>query len=93
MGCTISDLSSGNGAINALKTFGAVKDVVNAFIPAFIAVPTIKASVAFLVFSKVLLILTVICFIGIHTNGGGIVMSIMVFTLYYNLNCSSSFTF
>ena len=63
------------------------------FVPTFVTIPAVGTSITFLIFSGILIILSVIYFICQHTGKKKIVASVLIFILCCGLGYSDSFAF
>lgn len=67
--------------------------IIGTFVPTFVTIPAVGTSITFLIFSGILIILSVIYFICQHTGKKEIVASVLIFILCCGLGYSDSFAF
>lgn len=67
--------------------------IIGTFVPTFVTIPAVGTSITFLIFSGILIILSVIYFICQHTGKKKIVASVLIFILCCGLGYSDSFAF
>lgn len=67
--------------------------IIGTFVPTFVTIPAVGTSITFLIFSGILILLSVIYFICQHTGKKKIAASVLIFILCCGLGYSDSFAF
>ena len=86
----LDDTGKTVGRLNALNTIGSI---IGTFVPTFVTIPAVGTSITFLIFSGILILLSVIYFICQHTGKKKIAASVLIFILCCGLGYSDSFAF
>ena len=79
--------------MGTLGAFNTVGSIIGTFVPTFVAIPAVGTSITFLIFSGILILLSVIYFICQHTGKKKIAASVLIFILCCGLGYSDSFAF
>ena len=78
------------GTLGAANTIGSI---IGTFVPTFVTIPAVGTSITFLVFAGILLVLSIIYFVSMHTGKKKMVVSTLAFILCCVLGYSDSFAF
>ena len=79
--------------MGTLGAFNTVGSIIGTFVPTFVTIPAVGTSITFLIFSGILILLSVIYFICQHTGKKKIAASVLIFILCCGLGYSDSFAF
>lgn len=78
------------GMLNASNTIGSI---LGTFLPTFVTIPAVGASVTFLIFAGILLLLALVYFISVKEGGKGAVFGVILFLVCCLAGRSDSFAF
>lgn len=78
------------GALNAANTIGSI---IGAFVPTFVTIPAVGTSITFLIFSGILLALSLIYFISGRIKSVAALVGLVIFTASCFLGHASNFAF
>ena len=90
---SVDSLDDSGQTVGTLGAFNTVGSIIGTFVPTFVTIPAVGISITFLIFSGILIILSVIYFICQHTGKKKIVASVLIFILCCGLGYSDSFAF
>lgn len=90
---SVDSLDDSGQTVGTLGAFNTVGSIIGTFVPTFVTIPAVGTSITFLIFSGILIILSVIYFICQHTGRKKIVASVLIFILCCGLGYSDSFAF
>ena len=90
---SVDSLDDSGQTVGTLGAFNTVGSIIGTFVPTFVTIPAVGTSITFLIFSGILIILSVIYFICQHTGKKKIVASVLIFILCCGLGYSDSFAF
>ncbi len=78
------------GYLNASNTIGSI---IGTFVPTFISIPAVGTAITFLIFSGILLLLSIIYFVSSHTKSVKAVVGVIILIIAAIFGHSSSFAF
>ncbi len=90
---TVSNLEESGSVAGRLGACNTIGSIIGTFAPTFITIPSVGTSVTFLIFSGILLILSLVYFISAHRGKRIMTVSLIVFILSAVFGNSSSFAF
>ena len=89
----MDSLDDSGQTVGTLGAFNTVGSIIGTFVPTFVTIPAVGTSITFLIFSGILILLSVIYFICQHTGKKKIAASVLIFILCCGLGYSDSFAF
>lgn len=90
---SVDSLDDSGKTVGTLGAFNTVGSIIGTFVPTFVTIPAVGTSITFLIFSGILILLSVIYFICQHTGKKKIAASVLIFILCCGLGYSDSFAF
>ena len=90
---SVDSLDDSGQTVGTLGAFNTVGSIIGTFVPTFVTIPAVGTSITFLIFSGILILLSVIYFICQHTGKKKIAASVLIFILCCCLGYSDSFAF
>lgn len=87
---SLSDSGKTVGMLNASNTIGSI---IGTFLPTFVTIPAVGTSVTFLIFSGILLLLSLLYFFSAKRGKGRAAVSVLVFLFFCAAGSSDSFAF
>ena len=78
------------GTLGAVNTIGSI---IGTFVPTFVTIPAVGTSITFLIFSGILLALSIVYFVSEKAGKKRVITSIVIFILCCGLGYSDSFAF
>lgn len=90
---TVSGLDDSGRTVGALGAFNTIGSIIGTFLPTFVTIPAVGTAVTFLIFSGVLLVLSLIYFASKRTGRAGCVIAVILFILCSIFGHSPSFAF
>lgn len=90
---TVDSLDDNGKTVGTLGAFNTIGSIIGTFVPTFVTIPAVGTSITFLIFSGILLVLSVLYFVSRHTGRKKTVVSIVLFVLCCTLGYSDSFAF
>lgn len=90
---SVDSLDDSGQTVGTLGAFNTVGSIIGTFVPTFVTIPAVGTSITFLIFSGILILLSVIYFICQHTGKKKIAASVLIFILCCGLGYSDSFAF
>lgn len=90
---TVDSLSDNGKTVGTLGAFNTIGSIIGTFLPTFVTIPTVGTAVTFLIFSGILLVLSLIYFISKRTKPIACVISVVLFVLCSVFGHSGSFAF
>ena len=76
-----------------MGAFNTIGSIIGTFVPTFVTIPAVGTSITFLIFAGILLVLSAVYFISVHTGTKKIVVSAVIFVICCGLGYSDSFAF
>ena len=90
---TVDSLDDSGKTVGTLGAFNTIGSIIGTFVPTFVTIPAVGTSVTFLVFSGILIVLSVIYFVSSHTGKKNVIVSVVIFLLCCVFGYSDSFAF
>lgn len=90
---SVDSLDDSGQTVGTLGAFNTVGSIIGTFVPTFVTIPAVGTSITFLIFSGILILLSVIYFICQHTGKKKIAALVLIFILCCGLGYSDSFAF
>ena len=90
---SVDSLEDSGKTVGTLGAFNTIGSIIGTFVPTFITIPAVGTSITFLIFSGILLLLSIIYFLSKHTGKREVIASGIVFLLCCGLGYSDSFAF
>ena len=90
---SVESLEDSGKTVGTLGAFNTIGSIIGTFVPTFITIPSVGTSITFLIFSGILLVLSVIYFISAKRGTGKIIVSAVIFLLCCCFGYSDSFAF
>ncbi len=91
--CTVNRLDDSGKIVGALGAFNTIGSILGTFLPTFVTIPAVGTSVTFLIFSGILLVLSLIYFISKKSEKKRCAASVIFFVVCSVFGCSGSFAF
>lgn len=90
---SVDSLEDSGKTVGTLGAFNTIGSIIGTFVPTFVTIPAVGTSITFLVFAGILLVLSMIYFISVHTGKKKMILSGILFVLCCVLGYSDSFAF
>lgn len=90
---TMQSLDDNGKTVGTLGAFNTVGSIIGTFTPTFITIPTFGTAVTFLIFSGILLLLSIVYFASIQKKKGTMLAALVLFVLFSAIGASGSFAF
>ena len=90
---TVSSLDEGGKVVGNLGAFNTVGSIIGTFLPTFVTIPSVGTAVTFLIFSGILLVLSLLYFISARRRLVLCIVSTVLFILCSVFGHSGSFAF
>ena len=90
---TVDSLDDSGKTVGTLGAFNTIGSILGPFLPTFVTIPAVGTSVTFLIFSGILLILSLIYFISKKARKGICAAAVLLFCICSFLGFSNSFAF
>ena len=90
---TVDSLDDSGKTVGTLGAFNTIGSILGTFLPTFVTIPAVGTSVTFLIFSGILLILSLIYFISKKARKGICAAAVLLFCICSFLGFSNSFAF
>ena len=90
---TVDSLSDSGKTVGTLGAFNTIGSIIGTFLPTFITIPMVGTSVTFIIFSGILLLLSLIYFLSSKTKIVQSVISVVIFVVCGIFSYSDSFAF
>ena len=90
---SVDSLDDNGKTVGILGAFNTIGSIIGTFVPTFVTIPAVGTSITFLIFAGILLILSAVYFISVHTGTKKVVASFLIFVLCCGLGYSDSFAF
>lgn len=90
---SVESLSDSGKTVGALGAFNTVGSIIGTFLPTFVTIPAVGTSITFLIFSGILLLLSLLYFISVRRGKKKIACSVLAVVLCSCLGHSGSFAF
>ena len=90
---TVSSLDDSGRTVGTLGAFNTIGSIIGTFLPTFVTIPAVGTAVTFLIFSGVLLVLSLVYFFSRGTGKRAAAVSVILFVLCAVFGNSDSFAF
>ena len=90
---SVDNLDDNGKTVGTLGAFNTIGSIIGTFVPTFVTIPAVGTSITFLIFAGILLVLSAVYFISVHTGTKKIVVSAVIFAICCGLGYSDSFAF
>ncbi len=90
---TVDSLSDSGKTVGTLGAFNTIGSIIGTFLPTFVTIPAVGTAVTFLIFSGVLLLLSLIYFISKRKKAASCILASLLFLLCSIFGHSGSFAF
>ena len=90
---TVDDLEDSGKTVGMLNASNTIGSIIGTFVPTFITIPAVGTSITFLIFSGILLILSIIYFLSSKIKSTKAVVGAIVLVIACFLGNSDSFAF
>lgn len=90
---SVDSLEDSGKTVGTLGAFNTIGSIIGTFVPTFVTIPAVGTSITFLIFSGILIILSLIYFVSCHRGKKKVIVSIVIFALCCVLGYSDSFAF
>ena len=90
---SVDSLEDNGKTVGTLGAFNTIGSIIGTFVPTFVTIPAVGTSITFLLFSGILLALSVVYFVSGRAGKKKVVASIVIFALCCGLGYSDSFAF
>ena len=90
---SVDNLDDNGKTVGTLGAFNTIGSIIGTFVPTFVTIPAVGTSITFLIFAGILLVLSAVYFISVHTGTKKIVVSAVIFVICCGLGYSDSFAF
>lgn len=90
---SVDSLDDNGKTVGTLGAFNTIGSIIGTFVPTFVTIPAVGTSITFLIFSGILLCLSIVYFVSEKTGKKGIIASVIIFILCCGFGYSDSFAF
>ena len=90
---SVDNLDDNGKTVGTLGAFNTIGSIIGTFVPTFVTIPAVGTSITVLIFAGILLVLSAVYFISVHTGTKKIVVSAVIFVICCGLGYSDSFAF
>lgn len=90
---SVDSLEDSGKTVGTLGAFNTIGSIIGTFVPTFVTIPAVGTSITFLIFSGILIVLSLIYFLTTHTGKKKVITSCVIFGLCWALGYSDSFAF
>ena len=90
---SVDNLDDNGRTVGTLGAFNTIGSIIGTFVPTFVTIPAVGTSITFLIFSGILLVLTIVYFVNEKVGKKRVIISVMIFILCCSLGYSDSFAF
>ncbi len=90
---TVDSLEDNGKTVGMLNASNTIGSILGTFLPTFVTIPSVGTSITFLIFSGILLLLTVIYFVSMKTGKKKLAIGILCFAVCCGTGHSDSFAF
>ena len=90
---SVDSLDDNGKTVGTLGAFNTIGSIIGTFVPTFVTIPAVGTSITFLIFSGILLVLSIVYFMSEKTGKKSVVTSVIIFVLCCGLGYSDSFAF
>ena len=90
---SVDSLDDNGKTVGTLGAFNTIGSIIGTFVPTFVTIPAVGTSITFLIFSGILLALSIVYFVSEKTGKKKVIVSCLIFVLCSGLGYSDSFAF
>lgn len=90
---SVDSLDDNGKTVGTLGAFNTIGSIIGTFVPTFVTIPAVGTSITFLIFSGILLALSIVYFVCEKEGKKKIAVSVLLFALCCGLGYSDSFAF
>ncbi len=90
---SVDSLDDNGKTVGTLGAFNTIGSIIGTFVPTFVTIPAVGTSITFLIFSGILLVLSIIYFVSEKAGKKKVIASVIIFALCCGLGYSDSFAF
>ena len=90
---SVDSLDDNGKTVGMLGAFNTIGSIIGTFVPTFVTIPAVGTSITFLIFSGILLALSIVYFVSEKTGKKKVIVSGLIFVLCCGLGYSDSFAF
>lgn len=90
---TVESLDDNGSTVGTLGAFNTIGSILGTFLPTFVTIPAVGTSVTFLLFSGILLLLSLLYFISRRRKMGKAAVGVLIFIACWVFGSSDSFAF
>lgn len=90
---SVDSLDDNGKTVGTLGAFNTIGSIIGTFVPTFVTIPAVGTSITFLIFSGILLALSIVYFVCEKERKKKIAVSVLLFALCCGLGYSDSFAF
>ncbi len=90
---SVDSLDDNGKTVGTLGAFNTIGSIIGTFVPTFVTIPAVGTSITFLIFSGILLALSIVYFVCEKEEKKKIAVSVLLFALCCGLGYSDSFAF
>ena len=90
---TVGNLEESGKIVGTLGAFNTVGSIIGTFLPTFVTIPAVGTSITFLIFSGILLLLSLLYFINVKKKPIACFVSLVLFCICIVIGRSNSFAF
>lgn len=90
---TVGNLNDSGKIVGTLGAFNTVGSIIGTFLPTFVTIPAVGSSVTFLIFSGILLLLSILYFISVKRKPAACTVAVVFFIVCTILGRNNSFAF
>ena len=90
---SVDSLDDNGKTVGNLGAFNTIGSIIGTFVPTFVTIPQVGTSITFLIFSGILLALSIVYFVSVKTGRKRVIASIVIFVLCCGFGYSDSFAF
>ena len=90
---SVDSLDDNGKTVGNLGAFNTIGSIIGTFVPTFVTIPQVGTSITFLIFSGILLALSIVYFVSVKTGKKRVIAAIVIFALCCGFGYSDSFAF
>lgn len=90
---SVDSLDDNGKTVGTLGAFNTIGSIIGTFMPTFVTIPAVGTSITFLIFAGILLVLSIVYFVSVHSGTKKVIASVLIFILCCGLGYSDSFAF
>lgn len=90
---SVDNLEDNGKTVGTLGAFNTIGSIIGTFVPTFVTIPAVGTSITFLIFAGILLVLSIVYFVSVHSGKKKIIASSLIFVICCGTGYSNSFAF